>query len=385
MAERAAKHSLASVKLSDVMFAGLLSFFLQGAATVFYGPALYYISSETGQSVANLGVLFVLHWSGFFASTLVANRIARKLEMRRSAAGASFLMGMGALGLALMPFPFNLMFAFWIGFGSGMLEIMLNRLVEMLAGDTPAAALTRLHATFGVGAFVMPLLIALVEVSDWNWRGAGLILAGIAFGNGAAILRWREFQVWHGDPMHWRALPWKSISVFVGLIVIYIGVETAVGGWATTFFAKLGQGPILGAIATSLFFLTFTLGRVVLADSTDRWGFARAVRLGAGSGAAALALTFFEPLALIGFALAGVAFSIVFPTLLAWGPRRHPEIRAQMASLSIAAAGVGGIAIPYLIGLGVGNLGAWALTPMLIVTAFSVGALTFFETPATPT
>lgn len=379
MSELTLPRPLSVIKLSDVMFAGLLSFFLQGAAAVFYGPALIYLAAETGQTVTQLGILFVLHWSGFFASTMFANRIARRLEMRRGTAASSLLMGLGALGLIALPFPLNLACAFFIGFGGGVMEILLNRLAELLAGDAPAAALNRIHATFGVGAFVMPLIIALIVTLGWDWRIAGLILAGIAFINCAAILRWREFQVPHGDEAHWRALPWRSISVFVAMTVIYAGVEIAVGGWATTFFAKLGQGPILGAIATSLFFLTFTLGRVVLGDHTDRWGFGRAVRLGTGAGAAALALTFIEPLALIGFALAGIAFSIVFPTLLAWGPRRHPEIRAQMASLSIAAAGVGGLTLPYLIGLSVGAFGAWSLPLILIGASLSVTLLSTFE------
>lgn len=367
-------------KLSDVMFAGLLSFFLQGAASVFYGPALVYIAAETGQPVERLGVLFVLQSLGFFASTLVANRVARRFEMRRGAALSSALMGVGALGLAVLPFPINLASALLIGFGGGVMEILLNRLVELLSGDAPAASLTRLHATFGVGAVAMPLIVAAVALAGWNWRIGGLVLCGIALMNSLAILRWNEFSVPHGDEVRWRILPWRSIAIFVLMIVIYAGVEGAVGAWATTFFAKLGQGAILGAIATSLFFLTFTVGRVTLAETTDRLGFARAVRVGTGLGAAALLFTFIENLALVGFALAGIAFSIVFPTLLAWGPRHHPEIRAQMASLSIAAAGGGGIVLPYVIGQGVGSFGAWALTPMLIGTALVVFGLTFLET-----
>lgn len=367
-------------KLHDVMFAGLMSFFLQGAASVFYGPALVYIAAETGQPVERLGILFVLQSLGFFASTLVANRAARRFEIRRGAALSSALMGVGALGLAVLPFPINLASALLIGFGGGVMEILLNRLVELLSGDAPAASLTRLHATFGVGAVAMPLIVAAIALLGWNWRIGGLVLYGIALVNSLAILRWNEFSVPHGDEVRWRTLPWRSIAVFVVMVIVYTGVETAVGAWATTFFAKLGQGAILGAVATSLFFLTFTVGRITLAETTDRLGFARAVRVGTGLGAAALLFTFFENFALLGFALAGIAFSIVFPTLLAWGPRHHPEIRAQMASLSIAAAGVGGIVLPYLIGQGVGSFGAGALTPLLIGTALFVFGLTFLET-----
>jgi fucose permease len=143
---------------------------------------------------------------------------------------------------------------------------------------------------------------------------------------------------------------------------------------------KIGKGAFLGLFATSFFFLTFTIGRLTLGSATDRLGFARAVRMGTGLGALALMLTFFPSLALIGFGLVGIAFSIVFPTLLAWAARRHPGLRAQMASVSIAAAGMGGVILPYLIGQGVEAFGAWSLTPMLIATALVVFALTFLRT-----
>jgi hypothetical protein len=48
----------------------------------------------------------------------------------------------------------------------------------------------------------------------------------------------------------------------------------------------------------------------------------------------------FSVLALIGFGLAGLAFSVVCPTMLAWAARQHPDLRAQMTSISIASAGL---------------------------------------------
>ena len=257
--------------------------------------------------------------------------------------------------------------------------MIFNRLVETLAGDKPAQALTRLHSTWGVGAVAIPLVVAGVVWLGWNWRVAGLFVIASALLDMFLVARWHEFKMHHGDEVHWRTLPWKSISLFVALFAIYAGVETAVGAWATTFFAKLGQGAFTGAIATSLFFLTFSLGRIFLAPVTDRLGYGRTVRIGTLAGAAALCLTFVPEWALWGFALAGISLSVVFTTLLAWAPRRHPEIRAQMMSISIASAGIGGIVLPYLMGVGVGAWGAWVLTPMLVGTSVLVAVLSLFE------
>lgn len=163
------------------------------------------------------------------------------------------------------------------------------------------------------------------------------------------------------------------------MFFVYTDVETAVGGWATTFFAKLGEGVFLGASATSFFFLILTIGRLLFGSRVDRLGFARAVRLSDGLGAAALLLTFFPSLALIGFGLAGLAFSVVFPTTLAWAAREHPDLRAQMASISIASAGLSSLFVPSIIGVAVATIGVWTLTPILIVTALAVVGLTYLE------
>lgn len=367
------------VPLTRVMLAGMLCMALLGAGTTLYGPALPYLAAETNQSVAALGVVFALHWFGFFASTVIANPIARRFEMRRGTMLGCVLVGAGALGLAVLPFPLNLGATLLVGLGAGMLEILLNRLVEWLAVDNPAAALTRLHSTWGLGAVVIPLVVTGAVQFGLNWRAASVGLVIFALLNIALIWRWPEFETDHGSPANGRSLPWRSIGIFVAMFVVYVGMETAVGGWATTFFAKLGSGPWLGALATSLFFLTFTFARLLLASATDRLGYGRAVRLGTGLGAAGLLLTFAPQLALLGFGLAGVAFSLVFPTMLAWAARRHPEIRAQIASLSIASAGLGGVIIPYLIGLGVDSFGPSALPLMLIGLALTVWGLSFFE------
>jgi fucose permease len=257
--------------------------------------------------------------------------------------------------------------------------VLLNRLVELLAVDRPAAALTRLHAAWGMGAVLIPLVVAGVLTLGLNWRAAGVLLLGLVALNVFMVLRWREFHVDHGPDVVLSGLPWRSIALFALMFILYVGVESAVGGWATTFFAQLGQGPILGAFVTSLFFLTFTIGRLTLAPATDRVGFGRSVQLGIGLGAVALVLTSSPQLALVGFALCGVAFSIVFPTMLAWSARRHPGVRAQMTSLAIAAAGVGSMVIPYLIGVGVDRWGPESLPVMLVGTTCVVLAASFLE------
>ena len=262
------------VPLSQVMLAGMLCMSLLGAATVYYGPTLIYVAEESRQSLATVGAVLAIHGVGFFFSTLTANRLARRFEMRRGTIMGCGLVAAGILGYMLLPFPVNILSAFLVGFGAGTLEVLLNRLVELLAGDEPGAALTRLHSTWGVGAVAIPLVVAVVVQLGLNWRFAGVLLLIYLAMCVAVILRWPEFKVDHGPEVNWRTVPWRSVLIFIAMFFVYTGVETAVGGWATTFFAKLGEGVLLGALATSFFFLMLTIGRLLFGSRVDRLGFA---------------------------------------------------------------------------------------------------------------
>ena len=377
--EKALVSPTRTVQLSQVMLAGMLCMSLLGAATIYYGPTLIYVAEESRQSLATVGGVLAIHGLGFFFSTLTANRLARRFEMRRSTIIGCGLVAMGILGYMLLPFPANIFSAFLVGFGAGTLEVLLNRLVELLAGDEPGAALTRLHSTWGIGAVAIPVVVAVVVSIGLSWRLAGALLLIYLVVCTALVMRWPEFTVDHGPEVKWRTVPWRSILIFIAMFFVYTGVETAVGGWATTFFAKLGEGVFLGALATSFFFLMLTIGRLLFGSRVDRLGFARTVRLSNALGAAALLLTFFPSLALIGFGLAGLAFSVVFPTMLAWAARQHPDLRAQMTSISIASAGLSSLFVPSIIGVAVATIGVWALTPILVATALAVVGLTYLE------
>ncbi len=366
---------VSSAPLPQVMWGGYLFFLLLGATGTLYGPSLTYLAAETGQKVASLGIVFVLHWSGYFASTFVVNRIARRWGMRRSIAFGIACVTLGALGLAALPFPLNLAPTLLIGFGLGT-EILFNRAVEYLAVRAPAAALTRLHATVGVGSVLMPLVVSGVIWLGLAWRVAALAAALLAAYMAIVVLRWREFEVPQSADLVWRTFPWRSVVLFMLMLAIQGGLETSVGGWATTFFVQTGRGPFMGALATSAFFLMLTFGRVFLAGIPERWGYARTIQAGCALAVGGLLLTL-SPAPLAGFALAGLALSVIFTTLLAWAARRHPEMREQIASVSIAAAGAGCLAIPYVVGWGVNGFGPTALPVILIAVTVAMGLLAF--------
>jgi hypothetical protein len=54
-----------------------------------------------------------------------------------------------------------------------------------------------------------------------------------------------------------------------------------------------------------------------------------------------------------------------------------------MTSISIASAGLSSLFVPSIIGVTVSTIGAWSLTPILVVTALAVVGLTYLEQRST--
>jgi MFS family permease len=82
----------------QAMLAGMLCMSLLGAATRYYGPTLIYVAEESRQSVATVGAVLAIHGLGFFFSTLTANRLVRRFEMRRGTIIGCGLVALGTLG-----------------------------------------------------------------------------------------------------------------------------------------------------------------------------------------------------------------------------------------------------------------------------------------------
>jgi len=81
----------------QAMLVGVLCMSLLEAATLYYGPTLIYVAEESRQSLATVGAVLAIHGLGFF-STLTANRLVRRFEMRCSTIIGCGLVALGILG-----------------------------------------------------------------------------------------------------------------------------------------------------------------------------------------------------------------------------------------------------------------------------------------------
>ncbi|MGM0675090.1 MAG: MFS transporter, partial [Spirochaetota bacterium] len=152
------------------------AFIVLGIPDGMLGVAWPSMSSEFSRPLGALGILLSGFTVGYLATTAAAGLLVNKLGYARHLIISGFLMTLGAGGIA---------FAFgWIpvvvgagvlGAGAGMLDGGLN---AYAAERFRPRDLNWLHAAYGVGATVGPLLMTPIVASSLSWR-VGYVVFGL--------------------------------------------------------------------------------------------------------------------------------------------------------------------------------------------------------------
>jgi len=238
-----------------------------------------------------------------------------------------------------------------------------------------------LHATYGVGAMLGPVImtLAISSIGSWRWGyvivgGLQLVLAacfaltGSRWNNGGS--RNEESRRHDGVPMLQTLREWRVwLSMF--LFFIYMGIEVALGSWAFTLLTEgRGVSPRAAGFFMASYWGIFTVGRIVAGFYTRRVGL-RSLVLGSLAvallGAVLLALDIPGVLNLVACAIIGLAISPVLAALLSGtsgrvGVRHTPNA----IGIQIAAMGVGAATVPSLAGVIAERLSLQAIPPFLI-------------------
>jgi fucose permease len=333
-----------------------------------YGPAIPQLRAAYGVGGSGSALVLSAHFAGAMAG-IGWWGLERRLAARARLAIATALLAAGSAGIAFAPaWPVVLMAAFCLGAGFGVAAVELNVLLAEAFGERAAAALNLLGACFGVGAVAGPLAVG----ATGGYRvpfcaGALLALAGLA-------LAW-DLPAPAAAPAPLRDEPPSGmVGWFVTLCVLYVGIESGVGGWEATSLLATGSGAIAAANWTAGFWAALTAGRLLAIPLALR--FAPPV-LAAGSlllTAAGLGLAHVPALAPAAYTLTGLALGPVFPTVLAWLAASVPGSRRSTAMV-FAGAQVGGLVLPVVIGRLVdASTPAVIPTTVLVVTLGCLGA-----------
>jgi fucose permease len=332
-----------------------------------------------------LGALLITATLGFLLSSFNSGRISSYLGVGPFLMVSNILAGIGLLGYALSPtWSVMVLCSFLEGLGAGGMDAGVNAYFAM---NYSTRLMNWLHASFGLGATLGPLIMTTVLSMGQSWRygyAVAIVLQGLlALCYGLTLDRWH-----HSDPgpdaissgpsverassVSTLKLPivWLTMLLFLMLA----GIEIAAGQWVYTLFTEARSiAPSIAGIWTSIYWGSFTAGRLFFGLVVNRIGIVNLLRLtmlGVICGAIFIWLNVTAPLSFLGLALVGLALAPIFPSLVSVTPEGLGVAHAANAiGFQVSAANLGAAILPGLVGVLAKNLGLETIGPFLVATS----------------
>lgn len=335
--------------------------------------------ADYGVDRTKIGITFFVFSAGFFLAGSTAGALVQRLGTRVALAGGTGLFTLMSLYTGIRP-PFLALVILQapLGYGVGVLESVFNAYIAQLPRSSNRV--NRLHAFFGVGALLGPLL-ATWMLRSWAWPSVYLVITALLVPLVVFVLLvFPKPGVSVGETVHGGLLTdtLRERAVLLGalFLAVYVGLEISVGDWGFSFLVDgRGQSQLLAGYAVSGYWLGLTVGRFVISPAASRIGlsevgmsFSCLVGIVAATGLIWSASA--PALAGAGFALLGFFLGPIFPTTMAITPRlTHERLVPTAIGFINGISVVGGCVLPWLAGTITQAEGVSTLVPFCIVLA----------------
>lgn len=337
---------------------------------------------------AQMGTMLLVSTTGFLLTSFNSGRLIGWFGIARLLVVSCIVRGVGLLGIALAPeWSLLVAAAFLFGVGSGAIDGGMNTFFAMRVRSP--RLMNWLHASFGLGATVGPILLTSLFSLGLTWRWGYVLVATLQVLVGLVVLlRAGEWQMRAEEALAAsapqrstlatlaRPIVWINIAVFF----FYAGIEVTAGNWSYSLFTEArGVSPELAGLLSSLYWGSFTVGRIFFGIVADRFSAISTVRaMGIMAFGAAL-LLWWNPIDWVGFAgllLLGFALAPVFPLLMTATPSRLGNADANNAiGFQVAAASFGIGVLPGLAGALADYSSLEAVTLFMVVGLLLVAIL----------
>jgi fucose permease len=353
-----------------------------GGLQALYGPAIPAFRVKFGVTPAVAGLGLSADFAGALIGIVGYHLLARSgIRDRRLLAISYTVMAVGTVGFALAPsWSLALVAALVTGFGSGGIDYGLNHLFTIGYGRRSAGMLNLLNAYFGVGAVIGPALIGWVGAARYPWLFGAVALTSLLMVPTLRGVHPRPVAVTSGEPPSEiskdaslgpspeRRSIGLTVIAFVALYVLYVAIESGVGGWEPTHLEAVGYPASVAATATAAFWLALTVGRFLAVPVSLRWPAPAIVTVCCAGMAVFLGLATIPSVAPWAYGGLGFMCAPIWATGLPWLARAAPRVAAASAYV-MATSMLGGIAFPPLLGRAIEVAGVRSVPVLLGVVA----------------
>ena len=320
--------------------------------TVLLGCILPRVSTQWHLLDKNAGLLLFVQFATSASGALLVRRYPRKTLARGYG-----LAGLGGMGIFLAQQRSVWLFALALaafGLGLGMAMTSTSMLVSRRYPDRRGAALAILNFFWSVGAVACPLLVARFFPGTSSGPIFGLLGLLVFPFIALPLVVSSHAEESSANPMQFGGISEaRLITNFALLAFLYVGIESAVGNWISTFAIREVSWATMGSSrAAATFWAALLLGRAItpamltMLEERHLVGLSLAFVIG---GVGLLLAAHSSVTILAGAAVTGLALAPLFPLILSLFLSQASESRN--AGWVFAVAGFGGAVLSWLAGV----------------------------------
>lgn len=325
-------------------------------------PVMY---KELDTSISYAGVISMIIAGGTILSSLMSDRLIRKLGTGLVTAISVLLTAAALFGFSVSgSFIMLCIFALPYGLGAGAIDAALNNYVAL---NYSSKHMSWLHCFWGVGASVSPYIMSFALGANLGWRNGYRIVSIIQIV--LTIMMFMALPLWKNKqteaveeaakdaPITIREkLKIKGLKEVMVAFCAYSAFEAMCCLWISTYLAECRSVESESAAAfASLFYLGITFGRFIVGFFANKIGDRDMIRLGilviiAGMIFIILPFSSYIP-ALVGFAIVGFGAAPVYPAFIHSTPTNFGRENSQaIIGMQMTSAYIGSTFMPPVFG-----------------------------------
>jgi len=356
----------------NLLILAYVAFVALGMPVSLMGVAWPTLRAELSLPLDALGLLFISSTIGYLISSFIIARLISRFGIGSLLVFSCLLSAVAFIGYTIAPsWAIIIIMGAFGGFGSGVMDAGLN---TYLAAEYNEGQMQWLHASFGIGATLSPLIMTASLALFTSWRPAFIfvsivmVIMAICFvftlsawkrpkrhSTGAAESEATELGLMDYHTSLWKTLLRMITWVSILLFLLYTGAEYTLGSWTYTLFTEgRGVSPQLAGLWAGGFWATFTIGRILAGLYAHRIRLNTMMNAAFGLALVGSLLFWWNPIAWVGVAgvfIVGFAMAPIFPGLVSsTGQRVGPHHAGNTIGIQISAAGLGGALLPSLAG-----------------------------------
>jgi len=350
-----------------------------GLGTASLGPILPFLADNVRVSIGQISFVFTAQNLGYLLGSVGGSWLYDHFKSHKLMAFSLGLMVVMGLLIPLMSWYYALLVVLlFFGLGLGTIDAGGNLNLMWLLQSRVGPFMNALHFSFGLGAFLSPIIISYVMA----WSGGSLMWAMwalvILYLPGLiGLITFESPENIATKDHHGITTPvnYRMIIPIILLFFLSVGIQTGFGGWVFTYVSELSIADVSkAALMTSLFWGAMTLGRMIAIPFSKKVEPHLMLLISCILTVLTMGLILIWPLSSwmmwVGSAGLGLATATIFPTLMAFAEARM-TMTGRITGLFFLGSGLGMMVLPMLLGQIFEYLGGY----LMMLTLFALAAL----------